>query len=197
MSAYEPPEGLLNIILDKYHALVNIESVGVFGFFMRIGIYPGSFDPLTNGHLDIIKRSRGICDKLVVAIAINRTKQPLFTIEERLEIINNAFGDDSSIEVVSFEGLLVEFCRAKGICYIIRGVRNITDFEYEMSNASVNSKLAPEIETIFLMTKGDYSFISSKMVKEIASFRGDLTSLVPQFVQERIQKKFSDGRFVV
>jgi pantetheine-phosphate adenylyltransferase len=160
---------------------------------MRIGIYPGSFDPLTNGHLDIIERVRGICDKLVIAIAINRAKTPLFSVEERLEIINNFFKDDRSIEVASFEGLLVEFCRAKGIHYIIRGVRNITDFEYEMSNASVNNKLAPEIETIFLMTRGEFSFISSKTVKEIASFRGDLTSLVPQFVIEKIQQKISES----
>jgi pantetheine-phosphate adenylyltransferase len=181
----------INIFLDKNHASVKEGIVGVFGFFMRIGIYPGSFDPLTNGHLDIIHRSKGICDKLVVAIAINRTKQPLFTVEERLEIINNFFKDDSSVEVVSFEGLLVEFCKAKGIYHIIRGVRNITDFEYEMTNATVNSKLAPEIQTVFLMTKGEYAFISSKMVKEIASFKGDLTSLVPQFVIEKIHHKFS------
>jgi pantetheine-phosphate adenylyltransferase len=159
---------------------------------MRIGIYPGSFDPLTNGHLDIIERSRGLCDRLVVAIAINRAKQPLFTVEERLEIINNYYKDESSIEVVSFEGLLVDFCRARSINYIIRGVRNITDFEYEMANASVNSKLAPEVETIFLMTKGEYSFISSKMVKEIASFKGDLASLVPPIVIKKVNQKYSD-----
>jgi pantetheine-phosphate adenylyltransferase len=162
---------------------------------MRIGIYPGSFDPLTNGNLDIIERSKGICDKLVVAIAINRAKQPLFTVDERLEIINNYYKDDSSIEVVSFEGLLVEFCKARSINYIIRGVRNITDFEYEMANASVNSKLAPEIETLFLMTKGEYSFISSKMVKEIASFKGDLASLVPPIVIKKVNQKYSDLRF--
>jgi pantetheine-phosphate adenylyltransferase len=162
---------------------------------MRIGIYPGSFDPLTNGHLDIIERAKGICDKLVVAIAINREKQPLFTVEERLEIINNYYKDDSSIEVVSFEGLLVEFCIAQEISYIIRGVRNITDFEYEMVNATVNSKLAPEIETIFLMTKGEYAFISSKVVKEIASYKGDLTSLVPQYVIQKINQKYSAMRF--
>ena len=161
---------------------------------MRVGIYPGSFDPLTNGHLDIIERSRGICDKLVVAIAINRAKQPLFSVEERLEIINNYYKDESSIEVVSFEGLLVEFCRARNINYIIRGVRNITDFEYEMTNASVNNKLAPEIETLFLMTKGEYSFISSKMVKEIASFKGDLASLVPPIVIKKVNQKYSDMR---
>ncbi|OHD68875.1 MAG: pantetheine-phosphate adenylyltransferase [Spirochaetes bacterium RBG_16_49_21] len=164
---------------------------------MRIGIYPGSFDPLTNGHLDIIKRATGLCDKLVIAIAINRAKKPLFTVEERLEIINNFFRNGSSIEIVSFEGLLIEFCRAKGINYIIRGVRNITDFEYEMSNASVNNKLAPEIETIFLMTKGEFSFISSKTVKEIASFRGNLTSLVPQFVIDKIQQKISESGSVI
>jgi len=161
---------------------------------MRIGIYPGSFDPLTNGHLDIIERSKGLCDKLVVAIAINRAKQPLFTVEERLEIINNYYKDDSSVEVVSFEGLLIDFCKARGINYIIRGVRNITDFEYEMANASVNNKLAPEIETIFLMTKGEYSFISSKMVKEIASFKGDLASLVPPIVIKKVNQKYSDMR---
>ena len=149
---------------------------------------------MTNGHLDIIERSKGLCDKLVVAIAINRAKQPLFTAEERLEIINNYYKDDSSIEVVSFEGLLVEFCRARSIDYIIRGVRNITDFEYEMANASVNNKLAPEIETIFLMTKGEYSFISSKMVKEIASFKGDLASLVPPIVIKKVNQKYSDMR---
>jgi pantetheine-phosphate adenylyltransferase len=130
-----------------------------------------------------------------VAIAINREKQPLFTVEERLEIINNYYKDDSSIEVVSFEGLLVEFCITQGIHYIIRGVRNITDFEYEMTNASVNSKLAPEIETIFLMTRGEYSFISSKVVKEIASYKGDLSSLVPQYVIQKIYQKYSAMRF--
>ena len=161
---------------------------------MRLGIYPGSFDPLTNGHLDIIERSRGLCDRLVVAIAINRAKQPLFTVEERLEIINNYYKDESSIEVVSFEGLLVDFCKARGVNYIIRGVRNITDFEYEMANASVNNKLAPEIETIFLMTKGEFSFISSKMVKEIASFKGDLASLVPPIVIKKVNQKYSDMR---
>lgn len=158
---------------------------------MRKGIYPGSFDPLTNGHLDIIERSRGICDSLVVGIAINRAKQPLFSLEERLEIINHYFKDDSSIEIVSFEGLLVDYCRAHDIRYIIRGVRNITDFEYEMSIATVNKKLAPEIETIFLMTRGEYSFISSRMVREIASFNGDLSSLVPPYVIQKIQKKYS------
>ena len=149
---------------------------------------------MTNGHLDIIERSRGICDKLVVAIAINRTKQPLFTVEERLEIINHCIKDVSSVEVVAFEGLLIDYCRSRDIRYIIRGVRNMTDFEYEMTNASVNSKLAPEIETIFLMTRGEYSFISSKMVKEIASFSGDLNSLVPRFVNQKIQSKYSDAR---
>ena len=149
---------------------------------------------MTNGHLDIIERSRGICDKLVVARAINRTKQPLFTVEERLEIINHCIKDVSSVEVVAFEGLLIDYCRSRDIRYIIRGVRNMTDFEYEMTNASVNSKLAPEIETIFLMTRGEYSFISSKMVKEIASFSGDLNSLVPRFVNQKIQSKYSDAR---
>lgn len=160
---------------------------------MRIGIYPGSFDPLTNGHLDIIERAKGICDKLVVAIAINRAKKPLFSSEERIEIINNFYKDDSAVEVVSFDGLLIDFCREQKIEYIVRGVRNITDFEYEMAIASVNSKLAPKIETVFLMTRGEFSFISSNMVKEIATFRGDITSLVPRFVAEKIHAKYSES----
>ncbi len=158
---------------------------------MRIGIFPGSFDPLTNGHLDIIERAKRLCDSLVVAIAVNRAKNTLFSVEERTEIINNYYRDDTEVEVVHFNGLLIDYCRSRSIGYIIRGVRNITDFEYEMAIASVNSKLAPGIETIFLMTKGEYAFISSNMVREIASFKGDVTSLVPQFVADKIHHKYS------
>ncbi|HOO71180.1 MAG TPA: pantetheine-phosphate adenylyltransferase [Spirochaetota bacterium] len=158
---------------------------------MRIGIYPGSFDPLTNGHLDIIQRAKGLCDTLIVAVAKNSEKRPLFSVSERIEIINRYCRDFGNIEVVSFDGLLVEYCRKKNVSFIIRGLRSTTDFEYEFTIASANSKLAPEIETVFLMTKGENFFISSNIVKEIASYHGDITPLVPQFVVERIQQKYS------
>lgn len=158
---------------------------------MRIGIYPGSFDPLTNGHADIINRSKGLCDKLIIAVAKNSAKKPLFSIEERIEIINNYCQDAGNIEVVSFDGLLVDYCREQKVSFIIRGLRSTTDFEYEFTIASANSKLAPEIETVFLMTKGEHFFISSNIVREIASYKGDITPLVPQFVVSKIQAKYS------
>jgi len=158
---------------------------------MRIGIYPGSFDPLTNGHIDIINRSKGLCDKLIIGVAKNSAKKPLFSIEERVEIINKYCQDFGNIEVVSFDGLLVDFCRKKNVSFIIRGLRSTTDFEYEFTIASANSKLDPEIETVFLMTKGEHFFISSNIVKEIASYHGDIAPLVPQFVVEKIQEKYS------
>ncbi|MCU0847839.1 MAG: pantetheine-phosphate adenylyltransferase [Spirochaetes bacterium] len=158
---------------------------------MRIGIYPGSFDPLTKGHIDIIKRSREICDKLIIAVAINSSKKPLFTVEERLEIINNCCKDIGGIESSSFEGLLVDFCKKNGVNLIIRGLRSLADFEYEFSIATINSKLAPEIESIFLMTRGENLFISSNIAREIASYQGDVSSLVPRFVEEKIRQKYS------
>ncbi|HRZ25377.1 MAG TPA: pantetheine-phosphate adenylyltransferase [Spirochaetota bacterium] len=158
---------------------------------MRIGIYPGSFDPLTNGHVDIIRRAKGLCDKLIIAVAKNSAKKPLFNVQERIEIINKYCQDSDNIEVVSFDGLLVEYCRQNGVNFIIRGLRSTTDFEYEFTIASANGKLAPEIETVFLMTKGEHFFISSNIVKEIASYKGDITPLVPQFVVKRIHEKYS------
>jgi pantetheine-phosphate adenylyltransferase len=159
---------------------------------MRIGIYPGSFDPLTHGHLDIIERAQGICDKLIIAIAKNSAKKPLFSVDERVEIIKNCCRGKDRIEVVAFEGLLAEFCMKKNITFIIRGLRSTTDFEYEFAIAAVNRMLAENIETLFLMTRGEYSFISSNMVREIAGYRGDVSALVPQFVLQKIQQKFSN-----
>ena len=158
---------------------------------MRIGIYPGSFDPLTKGHLDIIERSQRICDKLIIAIAKNSAKKPLFSLEERIEIINTCCKGLKSIEVVAFEGLLIDFCKAHEVDFIIRGLRSTIDFDYEYPIATVNNKLAIDIDTIFLMTKGEYAFISSNMVREIASYNGDLSALAPQFVIQKIQQKFS------
>ncbi len=157
---------------------------------MRIGIYPGSFDPLTNGHMDIIERAVEICDKLIISVATNIAKTALFSAQERVEIINNCCKHINNLEVTSFDGLLVDYCHEKNASMIIRGLRTNMDFEYEKSIATVNRKLAPNIETVFLMTKGEYYFISSHLVKEIASFSGDLTSLVPRFAQQKLQQKF-------
>jgi pantetheine-phosphate adenylyltransferase len=157
---------------------------------MRIGIYPGSFDPLTNGHLDIIERSKKICDELIVAIACNSAKVPLFNAEERLEMIRKCC-DIPGVEMVAFEGLLVEYCKRKGINFIVRGLRAIVDFEYEYAIALMNKQLAPEVDTIFLMSRGDYSFVSSNMVKEVSSYGGDVSTLVPRFVNIKLKEKFS------
>lgn len=158
---------------------------------MRIGIYPGSFDPLTKGHLDIIERATGLCDKLIVAVAKNSAKKALFSEEERIEIINNCCKNIENVEVATFEGLLVDYCKKEGVSFIVRGLRSTTDFEYEYSIATANRNLAPEIETVFFMTKGEYFFISSNIVKEIASYEGDITTLVPQFVVKKLQQKYS------
>ncbi len=160
---------------------------------MRIGIYPGSFDPLTNGHLDIIERSKKICDKLIVAVAKNSAKNSLFTIDERLEMIEKCCGNSNGckVDLVTFGGLLVDYCKQNGVNFIIRGLRAIVDFEYEYAIALMNQKLAPEVETIFMMSRGEYSFISSNMVKEVASYGGDISTLVPQFVQKKLQDRYA------
>jgi pantetheine-phosphate adenylyltransferase len=160
---------------------------------MRIGIYPGSFDPLTNGHLDIIERSKQICDKLIVAVAVNSAKKSLFTMDERLEMLRECGRscEKCKIEVVMFDGLLVDYCTANHVNFIIRGLRAIVDFEYEYAIALMNQRLAPQIETIFMMSRGEYSFISSNMVKEVASYGGDVSTLVPQFVQEKLKSAYS------
>jgi len=161
---------------------------------MRIGIYPGSFDPLTYGHIDIIERSKELCDKLIIAIAINSAKKPLFSVEERIEIINNCCMIKNNVEVVSFNSLLADYCKDNNVSFIIRGLRSTTDFEYEYTIAAANRKLAPEIETIFLVTKGENFFISSNIVKEIASYNGDVSALVPPFVEDKIHRKISSIR---
>lgn len=158
---------------------------------MRIGIYPGSFDPLTNGHLDIIERAMLLCDKLIIAIARNSAKQPLFTVEERIELLRNCCTGNANVEIVAFEGLLVDYCRENDVTFIIRGLRALVDFEYEYAIALMNKKLAPALDTVFLMSRAEYSFVSSNIVKEAASYGGDITSLVPQFVTNKLREKFS------
>jgi len=156
----------------------------------RVALYAGSFDPLTNGHLDIISRARRLADRVVVAILENDTKKPLFTVEERLAMIREIVGDDPAVPVRSFSGLLVDFAKQSGATLIVRGLRAVSDYEYELQMALMNRRLAPSIETVFLMAKEEYSYVSSRLVKEVARLRGDLSGLVPTPVLERLAAKF-------
>jgi pantetheine-phosphate adenylyltransferase len=159
---------------------------------MRIGIYPGSFDPLTYGHLDIIERAVKICDKLVVGVLVNSAKKSFFSQAEREIILRRCCSEIChDIEIVSFNGLLVDFCRDNNISCIIRGLRAVSDFEYEITIASLNRRLAPDIETIFLMGKDENLFIASSLVKEIATYNGDISTLVHPYVAEQIHQKIS------
>ena len=152
----------------------------------RIALYPGSFDPLTNGHLDILSRARRLADGVVVAILENDAKTPLFSVAERIEMIREILGDDGSTPVRSFSGLLVDFAREVGATLIVRGLRAVSDYEYELQMALMNRRLNPSIETVFLMAKEEYSYVSSRLVKEVARLGGDLTGVVPESVRRRL-----------
>jgi pantetheine-phosphate adenylyltransferase len=156
----------------------------------RVALYAGSFDPLTNGHLDILSRARRLADRVVLAILENDVKTPLFTVEERLGMIRDIVGDDPAVPVRSFSGLLVDFAKQTGATLIVRGLRAVSDYEYELQMALMNRRLAPEIETVFLMAKEEYSYVSSRLVKEVARLRGDLSGLVPAPVLKRLAAKF-------
>jgi pantetheine-phosphate adenylyltransferase len=156
----------------------------------RFAIYPGSFDPLTNGHVAIIQRGLKLFDRLVVAVANNPQKTPLFGVEDRKRLIDEAFGHDPRIEVDSFDGLLTHYARAKGISTILRGLRAVSDFDYEFQIANMNRQLMPEMETVFVMTGEDYFFVSARLVREVATFGGDVDSFVPKNVSEALLKKF-------
>lgn len=158
---------------------------------MNIGIYPGSFDPITYGHLDIITRSAKLFDKLIVAVLSNPQKKPLFTVDERVEMIKQSVQDIANIEIDSFSGLLVDFARLKQAKVIVKGLRAVSDFEYELQMALMNNKLDDEIETIFIMTSTKYSYLSSSIVKEVSSFGGCVKGLVPPIVEKRLKQKFS------
>lgn len=156
----------------------------------RIALYAGSFDPLTNGHLDILSRARRLADRVIVAILENEGKTPLFTVEERVEMIREIVGEDPATPVRSFTGLLVDFARATGATLLVRGLRAVSDYEYELQMALMNRRLDPQIETVFLMAKEEYSYVSSRLVKEVARLSGDLSGLVPETVRKRLAARF-------
>ncbi|WP_124727643.1 pantetheine-phosphate adenylyltransferase [Staphylospora marina] len=158
---------------------------------MKIAVYPGSFDPITYGHLDLIERGLKVFDKLIVAVLINSSKQPLFTVEERKEMIREATRHLPGVEVDSFEGLLIDYMKKREAGVILRGLRAISDFEYELQIASINRKLNEEVETLFLMTNNRHSFISSAMVKEVARYGADVSDLVPPHVVEALRVRFA------
>jgi pantetheine-phosphate adenylyltransferase len=156
---------------------------------MRIAVYPGSFDPVTNGHLDIIERSSKIFDIVIVSILENSTKKPMFTVEERIDFLKVVTKRFSNVKVDSFSGLLVNYLKEKEASVIIKGLRAISDFEYEFQMALMNNKLAPCIETLFMMTNSKYSYLSSSVVKEVASLGGCLKELVPDEIMPQIKNK--------
>lgn len=157
---------------------------------MKIGIYTGSFDPVTNGHLDIIERGSKMFDKLYIGVAINVEKKYLFDADERVRLLKEACKDYKNVIIVQSEGLSVEFAESLGANVILRGLRVLTDFEYELQMASINKSLNPNIETIFMMTSTKYSFLSSSVVKEIAKFHGDISKFVPPVVETAVKKIF-------
>ena len=156
----------------------------------RIAVYPGSFDPITKGHEDLIHRSLEFVDQLIVAVAVNVSKQPLFSLDERVALIKAAVSDER-VDVQSFEGLLAEFAKTVGAAVIVRGLRAVSDFEYEFQMALMNRNLAPRIETVFLVPAFDLTYLSSSLVREVARFGGDVSALVDPAVQKALKRKFA------
>ena len=156
----------------------------------RIAVYPGSFDPITRGHEDLIRRARTFADRVIVAVAVNVTKQPLFSLDERVALIRQVVSD-AAVEVRSFDGLLADFARGAGASIIVRGLRAVSDFEYEFQMALMNRNLAPGVETVFLVPAFDLTYLSSSLVREVARFGGDVSPLVHPVVQQALKKKFA------
>ena len=156
---------------------------------MKIALYPGTFDPVTLGHLDIIRRAAGVCDKLVIGVLPNSAKRPWFSVEERIELIKKVTSDLDNVVVESFDGLTVDFGKKIGASVIVRGLRAITDFEYELQIAQINHRLNPDIDTIFFTTSVEYSYVSSSIAKEVASYGGDVSGLVPREIIDDLFEK--------
>lgn len=159
----------------------------------RIAVYPGTFDPVTRGHVDLTERSLRMFDKVIIAIAANPKKVPLFTLEERIDMFRRAIGGRKNVEIEGFDCLLVDYMKRKKAVGLIRGLRAVSDFEYELQMALMNRRLDSTVETVFLMPSEEYSFITSTIVKEAASYGGDVSSLVPRIVVEKLKKKIMKG----
>ncbi|MDD7208575.1 MAG: pantetheine-phosphate adenylyltransferase [Lachnospiraceae bacterium] len=159
---------------------------------MATAVYPGSFDPITLGHLDIIERAAEVFDKVVVGVLINQTKKPLFTIEERVAMIREVTREIPNVQIQSFNGLLVDFSAKMKADVIVRGIRAVSDFEYELMMAQTNKELNPDIETMFFATSAKYSFLSSSTIRELAAFDGDITQFVPEAVSRKVYEKISE-----
>lgn len=161
---------------------------------MLRAVYSGSFDPVTYGHLDIIRRSRSLADELIVGVLNNKAKTPLFSVEERVKMLEEMTKNMPGVKVVPFEGLLIDFAKEMSAGIVVRGLRAVTDFEYELQMAQTNNKLSPELETVFLTTSLEYSYLSSTIVKEVAAFGGDISQFVPETIERRIQEKIMKRR---
>lgn len=157
----------------------------------KVAICPGSFDPVTLGHLDIIRRGANIFDEVIVAVLINGSKKPLFTVEERLELLKVSTKDIPNVSIDCFGGLLIDYVKQKNVNVVLRGLRAVSDFEYEMQITSINKKLDEDIETFFMMTNNQYSFLSSSIVKEVAQYKASVADLVPEPVEKALIQKFS------
>jgi len=160
---------------------------------VTLAVYPGTFDPITNGHVDILRRSLKIFDRVVVALADNIRKSPLFSLEQRRTMIVEALGGEPRVEVDAFQGLLAEYCRRRSAAVVIRGLRALADFEYEFQTAHMNRRLAPDVETLFLMTGEESFYVSSSLVKEVALMGGDVSALVPPGVVAALTEKRKQG----
>ena len=157
---------------------------------MKIAVFPGSFDPITNGHIDLVRRFAPLFDKIIVAVGVNSAKKGLFSLEQRLEWLEEVFKDDEGIEVGSFEGLTVNYCKKEKAQYLVRGLRNASDFDYEKTISQLNNIIGDNVETLFFISKPEYSHISSTIVREIIKGKGDISTFVPEFMAEAINEVY-------